>query len=596
MTLTDRHLDELKRERWLGFEAETLRYRRLLQGDTDQLCRFAERAKRDTDVLAICAIGEALIAEGGLGLKPLRRDGFIGVLLATLVEEGRYPQALAVFDSMTNEDRAAGKVWVMRAKALAGLADLKGAREAIQQALELDPQVRDGREFKALLVERRALRSQLEGGGIGWAGLRRLVDVHLELDLEDFAARLIKNRMPALPTPGAGDYDDGLAMLKTAKDLLGPAFVLGAAKLLEPARQDDRLRALIAECRIAIGRAGEATGPDHGGRDLRLQRALAAAEMGDIEEAVGRLGKMTVELREDLEVRAALDYLVGRAVLEQSPLELRRSGGDRRIFNLMPFNDEIPLLKIHLAEMAEWVDLFVVAESEVTFTGQAKPLHFERHKAEFAQYADKILHVIVPEHPAAFHSPWGRDFRQRDLAVTALSGLAAADDLVLLTDVDEIIDRRALEGFEGDFAGLRMALFRFFLNYRPAPGNLPIRRTGAVARGDLLARFGSSYLRFDLARRKDGQLLPNAGWHFTSICDPERLVAKVNSYAHQERTAAWRDLDAVDRLLSEIKTGRCERGWERAEIDESFPAYIRERQGELADLLVSAPAEEGAEA
>ena len=595
MTLTDRHLNELKRERWVGFEAETLRYRRLLQGDADQLYRLAERAKRDTDILAICAIGEALIAEGGLGLKPLRRDGFIGVLLTTLVEEGRYAQALAVFDSMTLEDQAAGKVWVMRAKALAGLADLQGAREAIQRALELEPEVRGGREFKALLVERRALRSKLEGGQIGWAGLRRLVDIHLELDLKDLAGRLIRNRMPALPPPTAADYDDGLAMLKAAIGVLSPAFVLSNAKLLEPVRQDDRLRALVAECRIAIGRAGEATGQDHGGRDLRLQRALAAAETGDIEEAVARLGKMTVELREDLEVRAALDYLVGRAVLEQSPLELRPAGGPRRTFNLMPFNDEIPLLKIHLAEMAEWVDLFVIAESEVTFTGQPKPLHFERHKAEFAQYADKILHVIVPEHPVAFHSPWGRDFRQRDLAVTALSGLAAADDLVLLTDVDEILDRRALEGFEGDFAGLRMALFRFFLNYRPAPGNLPIRRTGAVARADLLARFGSSYLRFDLARRKDGQLLPNAGWHFTSICDPARLVAKVNSYAHQERTAAWRDLDAVDRLLSEIKTGQCEKGWERVEIDESFPAYIRERQDELADLVISA-AEEPAQA
>ena len=595
MTLTDRHLDELKRERWLGFEVETERYRQLLERDPRALYPLAERAKRDHDGLAICAIGEALIAADALTLKPLRRDGFIGVLLTALVEEGRYPQALAVFDSMTEQDRAAGKVWVMRARALAGMGELSAAREAIQTALDIDPDVRDGREFKALLVARRALRTKVEGGEARWADLRRLVDIHLELGLDDFAGRLLKNRLPKLHAPQADDYDDGVAMLKAAKDLVGPEFVLSKGKLLAPVRQDDRLKALVAECHIALGRAEKAAGPDRGGRDLRLQRALAAAELGDVEEAIARLGRMTIKLREDLEVRAALDFLVGRRVLEENPLNLRPPGGPRRIFNLMPFNDEIPLLKIHLAEMADWVDVFVIAESEVTFTGGPKPLHFEQHKAEFAEYADKIIHVIVPEHPEAYHSPWGRDFRQRDLAVTALSGLAAPDDLVLLTDVDEIIDRRALEGFEGDFAGVRMALYRFFLNYRPAPNNQPIRRTGAIATAQLLTRFGSSYLRFDLARRKDGQLLKNAGWHFTSVCDPERLVAKVNSYAHQERGAEWRDLDAVDLRLSQIKAGRCEPGWERAEIDETFPAYIRERLGELEGLVISA-AEQPAEA
>ena len=588
MTLTDRHLDELKRGRWLGFDAETKRYRELLSRDPKALYPLAERAKRDHDAMAICAIGEALIANGALKLKPLRRDGFIGVLLTTLVEERRFPQALAVFESMTDHERAAGKVWVMRARALAGMGELSGAREAIQRALDIDPEVRDGREFKALLVARRALRIKLEAGEAGWPDLRGLVDIHMELGLDEFAGKLLKTRLARLPPPQAEDYDDGVAMLKTAKDVVGPEFVLSKGRVLAAVRQDDRLKALIAECQIALGRPEEAAGPDQGGRDLRLQRALAAAEMGEVDEAIARLGRMTIKLREDLEVRAALDYLVGRRVLEENPPVLRPPGGARRIFNLMPFNDEIPLLKIHLAEMADWVDLFVIAESEVTFTGRPKPLHFLRHKAEFAEYAHKIVHVIVPEHPEAYHSPWGRDFRQRDLAVTALSGLAAPDDLVLLTDVDEIIDRRALEGFEGDLAGLRMALYRFFLNYRPAPNNQPIRRTGAVATAELLTRFGSSYLRFDLARRKDGQLLKDAGWHFTSVCDPERLVAKINSYAHQERGAEWRDLDAVDLRLSRIKAGKCEPGWERAEIDESFPAYIRERLEELEGLVISA--------
>ncbi|HEY5412904.1 MAG TPA: hypothetical protein VIJ94_19480, partial [Caulobacteraceae bacterium] len=384
MTLTDRHLDELKRARWLGFEAESQRYSELLARDPAEIHPLAATAKSHHDTLAICAIGEALIHADALRLKPLRRDGFIGVLLTTLVEEGRHAAALQVFESFTEEDRSSAKVWVTRARALGGLGDFTAAREAIWTALELDPQVRDGREFKALLVARRELKSRLDAGEAGWSDLRRLVDIHLELGLAGVAAKLIKNRLRGLPPPGPDDYDDGLRMLKVAVPLLGPQFVLSEGKVLAAVRQDDGLKALFAECRIADGRPQEAVAPDRGGRDLRLQRALACAEAGESDEAIARLGRLTVELREDLEARAALDFHVGRAVLEENPLVLRPPGGPRRIFNLMPFNDEIPLLKIHLAEMAGWVDLFVIVESEVTFTGQPKPLHFERHKHEFA--------------------------------------------------------------------------------------------------------------------------------------------------------------------------------------------------------------------
>ncbi len=44
MTLTDRHLDELRRERWQGFEAETRRYAALLRTDADAFGREAAAA------------------------------------------------------------------------------------------------------------------------------------------------------------------------------------------------------------------------------------------------------------------------------------------------------------------------------------------------------------------------------------------------------------------------------------------------------------------------------------------------------------------------------------------------------------------------
>jgi hypothetical protein len=586
MTLTDRHLDELRRERWRSFDSESRRYAELISSDLRAIVPLAEAALRRHDTFAICVMGEALIAADALGLKPLRRLGFTGLLLGAEIEERRYEAALKVFASLPPEHWTAAKAWLAKATAEAGLARLKPARESLDKALELDPEVRGGGELMALLKARRELKGRIERGPFGWADLRRLVEVYLELDLPSFAAKLIGDHLGELPDPSPEDYPDGLEIVRAALPLLGPEFVLRNASSLAKVRQDDRLKAVLVEGFVALGRPEEGAQADDGGRDLRLQRALALGETGRTDETMHRLGRHTIKRRKDMEVRAALGFYVGKRVLEENPLVLAPPGGPQRIFNLMPFNDEIALLKIHLAEMADWVDQFVIVESKVTFTGQPKPLHFKRHKHEFVAYADKIRHVVVREHPATINSPWGRDFRQRDMAATALSGLAAPDDLVLLTDVDEIVHRRALEGFEGDLAGLRMTMSRFFLNYRPTTDNFPLRRTGAVARARLLQRFGSSYLRFELARSKQGQLIDHAGWHFTSVCDPARLVAKMNSYAHQERGVEWRDVDLVDERLSGIRAGDYEPGWERAEIDESFPDYVLQHRDELKDLLI----------
>ena len=595
MTLTDRHLDELRRERWQGFEAETRRYAALLRTDADAFGREAAAAARRHDTLGVCAAGEALIEGGGLGFKALRRLGFAGLLLDAQVQERRFEAALRVFGSLPPETWISAKAWLARARALAATDQMSEALQSLDRALEINPQVRGGAELLALLQARRELEARLgEAGEVAWADLRRLLEAYLALGMPAGAARLLQDRTPDLPPPGPEDYADGVALLKAALPLLGPGFGLDLHEALARVQQDDRLEALVVARQIALGRPEEGALADEGGRDLKLQRALAVAATGELAEAVRRLGRHTVKKRTDMEVRAALAFCVGRYVQQESPLVLRPSGGPRRIFNLMPFNDEVELLKMHLAEMAAQVDLFVIAESEVTFTGQPKPLHFERHKHEFSAYANKIRHVVVGPHPPGFDSPWARDFRQRDLAAGALSGLAAADDLVLLTDVDEIVDHRVIEGFEGDMAGLRMAMFRFFLNYRPAANNFPVRPTGAMLKAGLLQRFGSSYVRFQLTRGKRGQMIGQAGWHFTSVCDPARLVAKINSYAHQERGVEWRDLDTVDRLLSEIKAGGFEPGWERAEVDDSFPAYVLEHRDALEGLLISAPAEEGA--
>lgn len=587
MSLADRHIDELKAALWRELPAVRARYEALLASDPAAFVAAARRAADDNNNLVLVAIGQLLRERGYLTSKPFHQIRFVSALLPRLLEERRYQEALDLLDDREVENPGHHKYWAMKARALAGLGRLKEAHHAARESLALQAKHRETAALERTLHAAIKLRRRFKDGDFSWAELRRLIETYLELDLAGEASSLLKRQLKPFPDIAPGELDDALSVVEASIDLLGPDAAFRYAQIVKArAGKHERQRAIVSRCLIALGRAEEALGEDSGGRDLRLQRALAASQCGDLDGAIARLGRLSEEGRRDLEAREALAYCVGRRVLEDHPLAFGPPAERPRILNLMPFNDELALLHIHLAEMTDWVDLFVIVESTVTFTGLPKPLHFERAKNEFAAYAHKIRHVVVDGHPEAFQSPWARDFRQRDMAITGISGLCAPEDLVLLTDVDEIVDRRSLEGFDGDFAGMRMATYRFFLNYRPTTNNLPRRPTGAVFQARLLQQFGSSYARFFLARRKDGYMLDEAGWHFTSIGDSRRVVAKINSYAHQERKPAWRDEDRVARLFANIRDGQYERGWERAEIDDSFPRYVRENVEALKDLMI----------
>ena len=285
---------------------------------------------------------------------------------------------------------------------------------------------------------------------------------------------------------------------------------------------------------------------------------------------------------------ASLAHLVGQQVLREVRPQFV-SGGRRKIFNLSPFFNEYLLTKMRLHEMAEWVDYFVFVEAGQTYMGVDKPFNFEKFQDELQEFSSKIIYVKVEQIPTYLGSAWAREFYQRDMAVSALNGICGPDDLVLLTDADELVDGRAITYFNGSVSSLRMKVNKFFLNYQPGKGNkYAYHRAGALCRADLLQKYGSSYIRFYLSgHRKDWHVLPHAGWHFTSINAPELISQKFRNYSHQSQSKEiWRNENRVAAFLDRLRAGDLEEGWTRAEIDEGLPGYIRQHQEELKDFLL----------
>jgi beta-1,4-mannosyl-glycoprotein beta-1,4-N-acetylglucosaminyltransferase len=595
MTVEVRRAAAFMRAYWDGYPAALKACAELCGRDPGALRGVAARAWAVRDARRLAASAEALAASGDLDPDLCLKAG-----IALYVHDRPDQQLRFLTDPVLKHLRAAKGMFHL-GRALAAAGRRAEARAAFEEATAQRAELAAAVHLVAALDEADRLAA-IAAGSSDWSDHRRQLDAVLGLRDRGEAAAIARRALD-LPIPRKRNRMLDLCRvldvgLDCGLDVQAVAGVLHAARRVHA--EDANVRALELDCEVLAGRAQDALQaaaaeppPDDAYRDDSWGYALANArlEAGQAREAALAFGELTLTHPRGQEMRSSLAHAVGAAVLQETPPRKPAARRARRIISVFPFNDEVTLLKIRLHEMAGWVDSFVLVEAAQTFVGNPKPLHFQERRAEFAAFESQIVHVTVERFPDHVRTHWARDFHQRDAAWPALAELCGDEDLVLVTDVDEIVDRRALEGFDGDFARLHMPLHRFFLNYRPAaPSQLLNGRAGAVWKGGLLRGWGLSYARFCLSRlEKDWARIQDAGWHFSSLGDAERIARKYANYAHQEAGKGLellRERDSVEVLLDEIKAGRREDGWERCEIDDSYPAYVREHQEDLTALIL----------
>ncbi len=130
------------------------------------------------------------------------------------------------------------------------------------------------------------------------------------------------------------------------------------------------------------------------------------------------------------------------------------------LYDCFTFNDELDLLELRLRELEDLVDGWVLVEACQTFSGKLKPLHYAEHAARFAPWADRIVHLICGPSQGGWTS-WEREAHQRSAILVALES-AAATDLAIVSDVDEIPDKQLIRDNLARVAG------PYWLGFRPA--------------------------------------------------------------------------------------------------------------------------------
>lgn len=279
----------------------------------------------------------------------------------------------------------------------------------------------------------------------------------------------------------------------------------------------------------------------------------------------------------------------------------------RKVFDCFVFYNELDILEIRLHTLAPFVDHFVLVESPRTFTGQPKPLVFEENKARFAEFQDKIIHVIDDDMPEHADSTFVREAHQRSAIGRGL-GEARAEDLIIVSDADEIPKPAALaeaiRTAPGRITYFEGVYYHFKLNWR-----LIGRQDVMTSRMVEYKNFHDGWLVRTTKGRRSASLpawaealvwhpyaawrhksfmrrrtLPEGCWHFSFMADAETIKNKLAAYKAPDRLKL-KDLrgDAVEERMDKRKSMFDS---EIAVVPlTELPEYVQENVDRFGDLL-----------
>lgn len=283
------------------------------------------------------------------------------------------------------------------------------------------------------------------------------------------------------------------------------------------------------------------------------------------------------------------------------------------VYDCFTFFNELDLLEIRLNTLSEVVDRFVIAEATRTHRGQPKELLFEKNRARYAAFSDKIVYVVVddllPEEAVArdvLNLPWVNENRQRNALARGLVG-AKGDDVILVSDLDEIPrPEKVVEAVrlaqQGEVVRLIQDVFIYYANlkdYRTPQwhlGTLAVSfatyATGRVLDDVACDRFTSASecagrciqkVRFLRPTRR----LANAGWHMSYLGGLAAVRRKLQSFAHAEAAPL------AEMAEERLRRGENVLGGHRdafgVPLDTSFPPYLVAHADRFEHLLFHLP-------
>lgn len=210
-----------------------------------------------------------------------------------------------------------------------------------------------------------------------------------------------------------------------------------------------------------------------------------------------------------------------------------------KVYDCFQFFNELDLLEIRLNELNTEVDYFVIVEAELSHQLKPKPLYFLENKERYSKFLDKIIHVVVPakdfyteeKEQYTFYN----DILQRNRILEGIID-AKDDDLIVISDLDEIVSESALNKVKIIFSYdqqpliFEQPLYYWFLNTR---ANGYMWTNAGICTKKTLNSLGTQSFK-DNIKCKQFKTIKNGGWHFSYVGTPDKAKIKLDNYAHKE--------------------------------------------------------------
>ena len=240
-----------------------------------------------------------------------------------------------------------------------------------------------------------------------------------------------------------------------------------------------------------------------------------------------------------------------------------------KVYDCFCFFNELELLDIRLHILKDVVDYFVLVEIPRTHSGKKKELIFKKNKDKYSEFLDRIY--ISPDKVPDVkteHGDWTIENYQRNCIFYGLNGRCDSEDIVMISDLDEIPDPEIISKVKSaDFKMTQrktgwsmgrqlchlyslMGWKRFLstslhishrnindlLDFTPVTlqqrmfqyyMNLEERKLWS---GTVMYKWKKMYLPQQLRNmRSYFPICQNGGWHFTYLGGRERVMYKLNS-------------------------------------------------------------------
>jgi beta-1,4-mannosyl-glycoprotein beta-1,4-N-acetylglucosaminyltransferase len=264
------------------------------------------------------------------------------------------------------------------------------------------------------------------------------------------------------------------------------------------------------------------------------------------------------------------------------------------IYDCFQYFDEDHMVDMRLNILNEYVDYFVISESTKTHQGKPKKINFDIKK--FTKFKNKIKFLVADySKKIDFQKHTGGESvveqHQRNFLKEGIKN-ASSDDLIILSDSDEIPDLTKIKDINNDkkFIAFSQKMFMYKLNLQNINesnwiGSRVTKKKYITSMQSLRNLKFKSYPFWRLD--KYNLQIIHGGWHFSFLQNPQQILKKIKSFSHGEfNNKNINEKNIEEKILKNEDIFGRGTTLKKIELDSSFPKYILENKDKYSKWII----------